>query len=135
MFKIKKSYSFQGPKAGPGPRPHMDFSLFHSTTSSFYCKHNKQLIRINLNICCYYKRKNSFHWGDINLLNFNRRCPENQENAYLKKRNARASRALRRALDPGRFAARCARTTPLRYVGKISAEIFWAPPLTKSWIR
>ena len=33
--------------------------------------------------------KNNFHRGDINLLNFNRRCPENKENVYLKKRNAR----------------------------------------------
>ena len=53
---------------------------------------------------------------------------EKWENAYLTAKNAKASRALRWALDPGQYWLDFARPTPLRYVGKISEKIS-GPPL------
>ena len=54
---------------------------------------------------------------------------EKWENAYLIVKNARASRALRQALDPGQyFMARFTHQTLLHYVGKISEKISGAPP-------
>ena len=56
------------------------------------------------------------------------------ENAYLSIKNPKASRALKRALDP---AANCwlrsRDSTLLRR--QLSASAPGAPPLTKSWIR
>ena len=50
------------------------------------------------------------------------------ENAYLSIKNPKASRALKRALDPGhRMLASLCR--------QLSASEAGAPPLTKSWIR
>ena len=51
------------------------------------------------------------------------------ENAYLSIKNPKASRALKRALDPGRRML-----TSLRYVGNFRPQKL-GPPLTKSWIR
>ena len=63
------------------------------------------------------------------LKKLKKKYQEKWENAYLIVKNARASRALRRALDPGQyFMARFARQTLLRYVGKISEKISGAPP-------
>ena len=64
-----------------------------------------------------------------------KRCQEKWENAYLTLKNTRASRALRRALDPGRYmlaSLALRRCAPSANVGK---KIAGAPPLTKSWIR
>ena len=56
------------------------------------------------------------------------------ENAYLRVKNTRASRALRWALDPGQYwltsLARLYFTTSAK-----SRKKFLAPPFTKSWIR
>ena len=53
---------------------------------------------------------------------------EKWENEYLRVKNARASRALRWALDPGQYWLASLTQTLLRYVGKISGKIF-GPPL------
>ena len=56
------------------------------------------------------------------------------ENAYLSIKNPKASRALKRALDPGRrMLASLAR---LRFAMSATFGLrSWGPPLTKSWIR
>ena len=49
------------------------------------------------------------------------------ENAYLSIKNPKASRALKRALDPAAIA---------RFATSATFGLStWAPPLTKSWIR
>ena len=56
------------------------------------------------------------------------------ENAYLSIKNPKASRALKRALDPGRRML----TSLARLRFAMSATFglrSWGPPLTKSWIR
>ena len=59
---------------------------------------------------------------------------EKWENEYLRVKNARASRALRRALDPSQYWL--ASVARLRFATSAkSRERFLAPPLTKSWIR
>ena len=50
------------------------------------------------------------------------------ENAYLSIKNPKASRALKRALDPGRRMLASLRR-------QLSASEAGAPPLPKSWIR
>ena len=68
----------------------------------------------------------------INLHQFlKKKCQEKWENAYLRVKNARASRALRQALDPQPILAHFACLTLLCYIGKISEKIL-GPPLTKS---
>ena len=56
------------------------------------------------------------------------------ENAYLSIKNPKASRALKRALDPGcNLLASLAR---LRFAMSATFGLrTWGPPLTKSWIR
>ena len=59
---------------------------------------------------------------------------EKWENAYLRVKNARAPRALRRALDPCQYWL--ASLAQLRFAMLArSRENFWPPLLTKSWIR
>ena len=56
------------------------------------------------------------------------------ENAYLSIKNPKASRALKRALDPGRrMLASLTRLASL--CRQLSASEAGATPLTKSWIR
>ena len=64
----------------------------------------------------------------IDVLNKRKRVSRMCENAYLSIKNPKASRALKRALDPGRrmLASLCR---------QLSASEAGAPPLTKSWIR
>ena len=50
------------------------------------------------------------------------------ENAYLSIENPKASRALKRALDPGRKIARFARATALRYVCNFRPQKLRPPP-------
>ena len=50
------------------------------------------------------------------------------ENAYLSIKNPKASRALKRALDPCRKIARFARATALRYVTKFRPQNLGPPP-------
>ena len=50
------------------------------------------------------------------------------ENAYLSIKNLKASRALKRALDPGRKLLAFAHATPLRYVGNFRPQHL-GPPL------
>ena len=70
----------------------------------------------------------------IDVKNERKRVSRMCENAYLSIKNPKASRALKRALDPGRrLLASLARLrfTTLATFGLRS----WGPPLTKSWIR
>ena len=64
----------------------------------------------------------------IDVLNKRKRVSRMCENAYLSIKNPKASRALKRALDPGNrmLALPTSATFGLRS---------WGPPLTKSWIR
>ena len=63
------------------------------------------------------------------IKNLKKKYQEKWENPYLIVKNARASRALRRALDPPPPILACfAHLTPFRYVGKIW-EKFLGPPL------
>ena len=56
------------------------------------------------------------------------------ENAYLSIKNPKASRALKRALDPGR--RMLTSLTRLRFATSATVGLrSWGPPLTKSWIR
>ena len=56
------------------------------------------------------------------------------ENAYLSIKNPKASRALKRALDPGR--RMLASLTWLHFAMSATFGLrSWGPPLTKSWIR
>ena len=56
------------------------------------------------------------------------------ENAYLSIKNPKASRALKRALDPAR--RMLASLTQLRFATSATFGLrSWGPPLTKSWIR
>ena len=56
------------------------------------------------------------------------------ENAYLSIKNPKASRALKRALDPGR--RMLASLAQLRFATSATFGLrSWGPPLTKSWIR
>ena len=56
------------------------------------------------------------------------------ENAYLSIKNPKASRALKRALDPGR--RMLASLVRLRFAMSATFGLrSWGPPLTKSWIR
>ena len=56
------------------------------------------------------------------------------ENAYLSIKNPKASRALKRALDPGHNLLTS--LTQLRFAMLATFGLrTWAPPLTKSWIR
>ena len=56
------------------------------------------------------------------------------ENAYLSIKNPKASRALKRALDPGHKLL--ASLTQLRFATSATFGLStWGPPLTKSWIR
>ena len=64
----------------------------------------------------------------IDVLNKRKRVSRMCENAYLSIKNRKASRALKRALDPRPQNARFARTTPLRYVGNFRPQKL-GPPL------
>ena len=56
------------------------------------------------------------------------------ENAYLSIKNPKASRALKRALDPDR--RMLALLVRLRFATSATFGLrSWGPPLTKSWIR
>ena len=64
-----------------------------------------------------------------------KRCQEKWNNAYLTLKNTRASRALRRALDPGLYmlaSLALRRFAPSANLGK---KLLGPPPLTKSGIR
>ena len=118
MFKIKKARASRALRRALDPG-HISFSPFLIMPPDFITKNYKntlivQCLPLPCNIVATFKSflisvgtikgKIAFIGGeDINLLNFNRRCPENQENTYLKKRNARASTALRWALDPSQL--------------------------------
>ena len=70
----------------------------------------------------------------IDVKNERKRVSRMCENAYLSIKNPKASRTLKRALDPGhRLLASLARLC------FATSAIFglrsWGPPLTKSWIR
>ena len=56
------------------------------------------------------------------------------ENAYLSIKNPKASRALKRALDPGRRML-VSPSDSASLCRQLSASEAGAPPLTKSWIR
>ena len=68
------------------------------------------------------------------IKNFEKKYQEKWENAYLTVKNARASRALRRALDPGQYWLASLPRLRFATLAK-SREKFLATPLTKSWIR
>ena len=62
------------------------------------------------------------------IKNLKKKYQEKWENAYLIVKNARASRALRMALEYWPILARFARPPPLRYVGKSLdplVQLFW----------
>ena len=70
----------------------------------------------------------------IDVLNKRKRVPRMCENAYLSIKNPKASRALKRALDPGR--RMLASFTRLRFATSATFSLrSWGPPLTKSWIH
>ena len=103
IFEHWKPQSFQGPKAGPGPRLHMAGFPHDSTL-----QHWQFLILEG--IFNFPKKSESFvtetHILSCTCLNYKlkmlkKRCQEKWENAYLTLKNTRASRTLRRALDPG----------------------------------
>ena len=64
----------------------------------------------------------------IDVKNERKRVSRMCENAYLSIKNPKASRALKRALEPGRILLASLRR-------QLSAAEAGAPPLTKSWIR
>ena len=70
----------------------------------------------------------------IDVLNKRKRVSRMCENAYLSIKNPKASRALKRALDPGRrMLASLAR---LHFATSATFGLrSWGPPLTKSWIH
>ena len=70
----------------------------------------------------------------IDVKNERKRVSRMCENAYLSIKNPKASRALKRALDPGhRLLASLAR---LHFATSANFSLrSWGPPLTKSWIR
>ena len=59
---------------------------------------------------------------------------EKWENAYLRVKNATASRALRQTLDPAQYWLALLARLHFATSAK-SRKKFLAPPLTKSWIR
>ena len=65
------------------------------------------------------------------IKNFEKKYQEKWENAYLRVKNARASRALRRALDPGQYWL----TSLARLRFAMSAKSREKFLVTKSWIR
>ena len=67
------------------------------------------------------------------LKNLKKKYQEKWENAYLRVKNARASRALRWALDPGQYWLTSLNQLCFATSAK-SREKFLAPALTKSWI-
>ena len=70
----------------------------------------------------------------IDVLNKRKRVSRMCENAYLSIKNPKASRALKRALDPG--CRMLASLTRLRFATSATFGLrSWGPPLTKSWIR
>ena len=70
----------------------------------------------------------------IDVLNKRKRVSRMCENAYLSIKNPKASRALKRALDPSR--RMLASLTWLCFATSATFGLrSWGPPLTKSWIR
>ena len=70
----------------------------------------------------------------INVKNKRKRVSRICENAYLSIKNPKASRALKRALDPSR--RMLASLAQLHFATSATFRLrSWGPPLTKSWIR
>ena len=64
----------------------------------------------------------------IDVKNERKRVSRMWENAYLSIKNPKASRALKRALDPGPQIARFACATPLHYIGNFRPQKLGPPP-------
>ena len=67
------------------------------------------------------------------IKNLKKKYQEKWENAYLRAKNPRASRALRRALDPSHYWLTFAHSDSASLCRQNLRKHFWGPPLTKSW--
>ena len=87
----------------PGPRLHVA-GFPHDSTLQHFWSSKEYFIFQKIRIFCH----ENTHILSCTCLNYKlkilkKRCQEKWENAYLTLKNTRASRALRRALDPGRY--------------------------------
>ena len=95
---------------------------------------------VNMNCICQNVQKFSY-WNRYFVIyphkcascNLKKKYQEKWENVYLRVENARASRTLRRTLDPDQYWL--ALLAQLHFATSARSLKISGPPLTKSWIR